>query len=65
MNYNEFLLTQLLAVNLTEWRDMPYDEQYDTIGELYKEFQVSEYYNDLSLSEHDAMLEWIKIKFNK
>ena len=65
MNYNVYLLSQLLNKYVKEWRKMPYDEQYETVKELYKEFRETEFYNDLSISEYDAMLKWIEIKYKK
>ena len=60
MDYDIYLFSNLIKYYNTEFEELPYDEQYDTLPNLYKEFEDSPFNVDTK-SAYDCMIEYFKI----
>jgi hypothetical protein len=56
MNYPEFIFSQLLCVYDDAFRNLPYDEQYEQVPILYKDFESSAYNNAVKYSNETARM---------
>ena len=58
MNYPEFLFAQLLAIYDEEFKEMPYDDQYESVPHLYEDFFNSKF-NDPLKGEYDCIVNYL------
>ena len=61
MNYNLYLFSKLADDNCPEIKDVyEIDLKWDVLLELYRQYEQSPYPARMSLSDHDAMYQWMQ-----
>jgi hypothetical protein len=61
MNYDSYLFTCLLKEFDKDYKNRPYDEQYDIGMTLYKEFEKSAY-NDPSKGVYECIIKYLNAR---
>lgn len=58
MNYDIYLFGKLLELYDKEFAETPYDIQYDTLPDLYKDFETSKY-NRSEVNLYDCIINYL------
>jgi hypothetical protein len=64
VEYQEYLFAQLLAVYDEEFKEMPYDDQYESVPQLYEDFFNSKF-NDPLKGEYDCIVNYLNADQHK
>jgi hypothetical protein len=64
MEYQEYLFAQLLSIYDEEFKEMPYDDQYELVPQLYEDFFNSKF-NDTLKGEYDCIVNYLSANQHK
>lgn len=64
MNYDVYLFSNLIKFYDTEFEELPYDEQWDTLPSLYEEYDNSKFNVDTK-GAYQCMIEFLEDKYKK
>lgn len=62
IGYPEYLLSCLIKLHDNEFNELPYDQQYDKLIQIYESF-VDSKYDDHNRELYECMEEYIRDKF--
>ena len=64
MDYSMYLFSNLIKYYDTEFEQLPYDEQYDSLPTLYEGYDNSKFNVDTK-GEYECMIDFLKDKYIK